>query len=230
MDKKIENIIKKSQIEPSKQMISKLKQFYNLLIEGNKVCNLTAILDEDGVIEKHFFDSIYPQNYFKQNSKVIDVGTGAGFPSIPLKIVRDDLDLTLLDSLNKRVNFLNNSIDNLNLTKINAIHGRAEDFAKNTEYREKFDVATARAVANLKVLSEYCLPFVKVGGKFIAYKSLNCEEEVKQASDMITELGGKINSIINYKIGENTRNLVIIDKIKSTPNKFPRPANKIKKS
>lgn len=230
MEKKIEEILIKSEIKPTKQIVDNFIKYYNLLIEGNKICNLTAITDEDGVVEKHFYDSIFPQKYFSLNAKVLDIGAGAGFPSIPLKLVRDDLSFTLLDSLNKRINFLNNTIQTLNLKNIEAMHGRAEDFAKLSDYREKFDITTARAVANLKVLSEYCLPFVKVGGQFIAYKSGNCEEEINEAKQIICELGGKISKIIDYNIGENSRKLVIIEKIKETLKKYPRPIKQIKNS
>ncbi len=230
MEKKIEQILIKSEIKPTKQIVDNFVKYYNLLIEGNKICNLTAITDEDGVVEKHFYDSIFPQKYFSLNAKVLDIGAGAGFPSIPLKLVRDDLSFTLLDSLNKRINFLNNTIQTLNLKNIEAIHGRAEDFAKLSDYREKFDITTARAVANLKVLSEYCLPFVKVGGQFIAYKSGNCEEEINEAKQIICELGGKISKVIDYNIGENSRKLVIIEKTKETPKKYPRPIKQIKNS
>lgn len=230
MEKKIEQILIKSEIKPTKQIVDNFVKYYNLLIEGNKICNLTAIADEDGVVEKHFYDSIFPQKYFSLNAKVLDIGAGAGFPSIPLKLVRNDLSFTLLDSLNKRINFLNNTIQTLNLKNIEAIHGRAEDFAKLSDYREKFDITTARAVANLKVLSEYCLPFVKVGGQFIAYKSGNCEEEINEAKQIICELGGKISKVIDYNIGENSRKLVIIEKTKETPKKYPRPIKQIKNS
>lgn len=230
MEKKIEQILIKSEIKPTKQIVDNFVKYYNLLIEGNKICNLTAITDEDGVVEKHFYDSIFPQKYFSLNAKVLDIGAGAGFPSIPLKLVRDDLSFNLLDSLNKRINFLNNTIQTLNLKNIEAIHGRAEDFAKLSDYREKFDITTARAVANLKVLSEYCLPFVKVGGQFIAYKSGNCEEEINEAKQIIFELGGKILKVIDYNIGENSRKLVIIEKTKETPKKYPRPIKQIKNS
>lgn len=230
MEKKIEQILIKSEIKPTKQIVDNFVKYYNLLIEGNKICNLTAITDEDGVVEKHFYDSIFPQKYFSLNAKVLDIGAGAGFPSIPLKLVRNDLSFTLLDSLNKRINFLNNTIQTLNLKNIEAIHGRAEDFAKLSDYREKFDITTARAVANLKVLSEYCLPFVKVGGQFIAYKSGNCEEEINEAKQIIFELGGKISKVIDYNIGENSRKLVIIEKTKETPKKYPRPIKQIKNS
>ncbi len=230
MEKKIEQILIKSEIKPTKQIVDNFVKYYNLLIEGNKICNLTAITDEDSVVEKHFYDSIFPQKYFSLNAKVLDIGAGAGFPSIPLKLVRDDLSFTLLDSLNKRINFLNNTIQTLNLKNIEAIHGRAEDFAKLSDYREKFDITTARAVANLKALSEYCLPFVRVGGQFIAYKSGNCEEEINEAKQIICELGGKISKVIDYNIGENSRKLVIIEKTKETPKKYPRPIKQIKNS
>ena len=229
MQKKLEKIIKNSKITPNIEMINKFNQFFQLLIEGNKVCNLTAITEEDEVIEKHFFDSIYPNFAFKENAKVIDIGAGAGFPSIPLKIVRPDLNFTLLDSLNKRINFLNGVINELNLKNIQTIHGRAEDFARKAEFREQFDIATARAVANLKVLAEYCLPFVKVGGLFIALKSSSCENEIAEAKEMIKILGGRIKEVVDYKINDNERKLVIIEKVVETPAKYPRNPNQIKK-
>ena len=229
MQKKLEKIVKNSKITPNIEMINNFNQFFQLLIEGNKVCNLTAITEEDEVIEKHFFDSIYPNFAFKENAKVIDIGAGAGFPSIPLKIVRPDLNFTLLDSLNKRINFLNGVINELNLKNIQTIHGRAEDFARKAEFREQFDIATARAVANLKVLAEYCLPFVKVGGLFIALKSSSCENEIAEAKEMIKILGGRIKEVIDYKINDNERKLVIIEKVVETPAKYPRNPNQIKK-
>ena len=229
MQKNLEKIIKNSKITPNIEMINNFNQFFQLLIEGNKVCNLTAITEEDEVIEKHFFDSIYPNFAFKENAKVIDIGAGAGFPSIPLKIVRPDLNFTLLDSLNKRINFLNGVINELNLKNIQTIHGRAEDFARKAEFREQFDIATARAVANLKVLAEYCLPFVKVGGLFIALKSSSCENEIAEAKEMIKILGGRIKEVIDYKINDNERKLVIIEKVVETPAKYPRNPNQIKK-
>ena len=229
MQKKLEKIIKNSKITPNIEMINNFNQFFQLLIEGNKVCNLTAITEEDEVIEKHFFDSIYPNFAFKENAKVIDIGAGAGFPSIPLKIVRPDLNFTLLDSLNKRISFLNGVINELNLKNIQTIHGRAEDFARKAEFREQFDIATARAVANLKVLAEYCLPFVKVGGLFIALKSSSCENEIAEAKEMIKILGGRIKEVIDYKINDNERKLVIIEKVIETPAKYPRNPNQIKK-
>ena len=229
MQKNLEKIIKNSKITPNIEMINNFNQFFQLLIEGNKVCNLTAITEEDEVIEKHFFDSIYPNFAFKENAKVIDIGAGAGFPSIPLKIVRPDLNFTLLDSLNKRINFLNGVINELNLKNIQTIHGRAEDFARKAEFREQFDIATARAVANLKVLAEYCLPFVKVGGLFIALKSSSCENEIAEAKEMIKILGGRIKEVVDYKINDNERKLVIIEKVVETPAKYPRNPNQIKK-
>ena len=229
MQKKLEKIIKNSKITPNIEMINNFNQFFQLLIEGNKVCNLTAITEEDEVIEKHFFDSIYPNFAFKENAKVIDIGAGAGFPSMPLKIVRPDLNFTLLDSLNKRINFLNGVINELNLKNIRTIHGRAEDFARKAEFREQFDIATARAVANLKVLAEYCLPFVKVGGLFIALKSSSCENEIAEAKEMIKILGGRIKEVVDYKINDNERKLVIIEKVVETPAKYPRNPNQIKK-
>ena len=215
-------------LQKNSKILQNFNNFYDFLIEKNKVMNLTAITEKEDVAVKHFLDSVFPQDYFPQNTTVLDVGAGAGFPSIPLKILRDDLNFTLLDSLQKRVNFLNETITLLQLKNIKALHGRAEDFAKKLEFRENFDVVTARAVANLKVLSEYCLPFVKVGGKFMAYKSADIEGEVEDAKKLIEILGCRIADIIKYDLYDNKRSLVIIEKIKETPKNYPRKPNQIK--
>lgn len=228
MENKIIEKFSKNNIKIDKNCAILLKNFNNLLIEGNKVCNLTAILEEDEVIEKHFLDSILPEKFFSKNSTLIDVGAGAGFPSIPLKIYRPDLNITMLDSLNKRVNFLNNVISSLNLKTICAIHSRAEDLAKKEDFREKFDYATARAVANLQTLCEYCLPFVKIGGYFVVYKSGNYEEELNNAQNAIKILGGKVENAVKYTIGDNERCVILIKKVTSTNKKYPRAQNKPK--
>lgn len=213
------------QIEPNEIQIEKFLRYKDLLIEKNKYVNLTAITEDKEVILKHFIDSLTINKYLDRNVKMIDVGTGAGFPGIPIKILREDVEVTLLDSLNKRVNFLNEVIDDLKLQKIEAIHGRAEDIAHKLEYREKFDVVTARAVANLATLSELCLPFVKQNGKFICMKGSSVEE-IDEAKKALEVLGGNIVSVDKFLLPDSDieRNIVVIEKVKSTPNKFPRKA------
>ena len=205
-----------------------LNRYYEMLIDTNKVMNLTTITEYSEVVIKHFADSaaIGCITDMNGNIDVIDVGTGAGFPGIVLKIVYPQLSVVLLDSLNKRVNFLKNVITELGLTDISAIHGRAEDIARNKDYREKFDLCVSRAVANMSSLSEYCLPFVKVGGRFIPYKADGCDEEVKTASKAVNTLGGKIRKIESYVIPDTDicRKFVVIDKLRNTSAKYPRKA------
>lgn len=212
-------------IELTNEQIDKFFNYKNLLQEWNKKMNLTAIVDDEEIILKHFIDSLTIEKYISKDSSIIDVGTGAGFPGIPLKIVREDIELTLLDSLNKRITFLNEVISINNLQKVRCIHGRAEDVSRETSMREKFDYATARAVANLSTLSELCLPFVKVGGKFICMKGNNIEE-VEEAQKAIEVLGGKIVSIEKLTLPNSgiERNVIIIEKIKQTPKQYPRKA------
>ena len=198
----------------------------NLLIEWNEKINLTAIIEPKEIILKHFIDSLTILKYIKNNETIIDVGTGAGFPGIPLKIVRDDLKITLADSLNKRINFLNEVISKLDLKNIDAIHTRAEELGKNKKYREKFDIATSRAVANMSTLSEYLIPFIKVEGRCICMKSSDIDIELKNKKNAIKILGCKIESKDKFNLPNSDlgRSVIILRKVKNTPSKFPRKA------
>lgn len=215
----------------------KLEQFhkyYELLIEWNKNINLTAITEYGDVLTKHFLDSLAIVKAIdcKRTYSLIDVGTGAGFPGIPIKIVFPNIKVTLLDSLKKRVNFLDEVIKNLSLTDIEAIHGRAEDFAKEDKLREQYDISVSRAVANLSTLSELCLPYVNVNGKFIAYKSEKADIELIEAQNAIQILGGGNIEKIPFLLPgtEFERNIIVIDKIINTPSKYPRKSGKPEKS
>ena len=203
-------------------------RYYELLIEWNKVMNLTGITDYDEVILKHFIDSLMLSEICDMSnvSAMIDVGTGAGFPGIPIKIVYPHINAILLDSLNKRLKFLNTVIEELGLESVQTLHGRAEDYARKTEYRESFDLCVSRAVANLSTLSEYCLPFVKKDGTFISYKGGDSDQEVKQAERAVALLGGKVETIHKFTLPgtDMGRTLVEIEKIKNTPRRYPRKA------
>ena len=207
-----------------------LLSYYELLIEKNKVMNLTALTEFQDVLYRHFLDSLYicKAISMKEIQTLIDVGTGAGFPGLPIKIVYPHIQVTLLDSLNKRVHFLNEVIEKLGLTGIQAIHSRAEEAGRNKTYREQYDVCTSRAVSRLCTLSEYCLPFVRKNGSFVSWKSASCDEEVMEAKKAIQLLGGEIREKVTYQFTENDeeyhRILIVIQKTKNTSAKYPRKA------
>lgn len=227
---KFEKALEKLNIQLNEKQMYQFTTYYEMLVETNKVMNLTAITEYDEVVDKHFVDSLSLIQAIDLNQplKVIDVGTGAGFPGIPLKIAFPQLKIVLLDSLNKRINFLNRVIEALELTNIETIHGRAEDFGRNPEYRERFDLCVSRAVANLSTLSEYCLPFIQVGGHFIPYKSGKIQEEMEASRRAVTLLGGNIAECLSYNLADTDmeRSLVIIEKVKPTKKAYPRKAGK----
>lgn len=228
---KFKDLFSSMEIPVSDKQYDKLYKYAEMLIEWNKMVNLTAILSPEDISQKHFLDSVLPFYLFdvKKGAKIIDVGTGAGFPSCPLKIFRDDIKVTLLDSLNKRINFLKTLSDELDLNA-ECIHGRAEELAHKENYREQFDMATARAVASLPMLCEYCLPFVKKGGYFIALKGGNSDDEIGASKSAIKELGGKIDKIIDYSLPNgDKRVLIAIKKISQTASKYPRNKGQITK-
>ncbi|OOM11050.1 16S rRNA (guanine(527)-N(7))-methyltransferase RsmG [Clostridium saccharobutylicum] len=220
-------------LELSKDQYEKFIKYMRLLQEWNEKINLTAIVEDEEVIKKHFMDCIkaFKRDEFKKAKTLIDVGTGAGFPGLPIAIMRKDLNITLLDSLNKRVNFLNTVISELELTNVNTIHSRAEDGARDAKLREKFDIATSRAVANMSVLSEFCLPYVKVGGNFIALKGPSVEQEINDSKNAIKILGGELVDICEVTIEDTElkHNLVVIKKVKECAKAYPRKAGSITK-
>lgn len=227
-DKKFEQQLAELEIKLSEKQKEQFHQYYELLVEWNKVMNLTGITEYDEVNEKHFVDSLSVKKVIdlEKIESVIDIGTGAGFPGIPLKIAYPHLHVVLLDSLQKRIKFLDTVIETLGLENIETLHGRAEDYAKKVEYREQFDICVSRAVANLSTLSEYCIPYVKKGGAFISYKSGEVDEEVKQSEKAVQILGGKIKDIIKFQLPgtEIGRSFVKIEKVESTKKKYPRKA------
>jgi 16S rRNA (guanine527-N7)-methyltransferase len=220
-------------LQLTKEQYEKFIIYMRLLQEWNEKVNLTAIVEDEDVIKKHFIDSIkaFKREEFKKAKTLIDVGTGAGFPGLPIAIMKSDIKVTLLDSLNKRVNFLNTVIDKLELTNISTIHSRAEDGARDSKLREKFDIATSRAVANMSVLSEFCLPYVKVGGSFIALKGPSVDQEIKESAGAIRILGGELLDIceVNIEDTELRHNLVVVKKIKECSKLYPRKAGLITK-
>ena len=228
MSKKFEQQLAELGITLTQTQFNQFDKYYEMLVEWNKVMNLTGITEYEEVNEKHFVDSLALVKALdiSKVQTVIDIGTGAGFPGIPLKIAFPHLKITLLDSLNKRIRFLDSVIEELNLTDIHTIHGRAEDFARQADYREQFDLCVSRAVSNLAVLCEYCLPFVAKGGTFVSYKSADSDAEIQQGKKAISILGGKLVNIDKFKLPDSDlgRALVCIKKVKDTPKKYPRKA------
>jgi 16S rRNA (guanine(527)-N(7))-methyltransferase GidB len=220
--------LKKIDVVLEEEKIQQFMTYYEILVEWNKVMNLTGIIDFEEVVIKHFVDSLSLIKVInlKEVQSVIDIGTGAGFPGIPLKIVYPDLKVILLDSLNKRIKFLDTVIESLKLSKIRCIHGRAEDFSRQIEYREQFDLCVSRAVANLASLSEYCIPYIKKSGMFISYKSGKIESELEESKKAVKVLGGKIDKNVKFCLPDTDmeRTLVVIKKVRNTSKKFPRKA------
>lgn len=231
MEKLIE-FCKENSITLDDKALERFEKYMQLVIEWNEKINLTSITERDEFIVKHFCDSLslLGKLDIKQGAKVIDIGTGAGFPAIPLKIARPDLNVTMLDSLNKRMVFIREQVLPALGLEAEVIHGRAEEFSKAKPYRESFDICVSRAVANLSALSEYCIPFVKVGGMFAAMKGFDCEEEIDAAEKAITTLGGEFGDAIRFKLpDESGRCIIVIDKVSGTPAKYPRRGVKINK-
>ena len=213
--------------------LEKFQIYYNLLIETNKVMNLTSITEEKDVVLKHFIDSLAIKNYIDiSNGRVIDIGTGAGFPGIPLAIIYIDTQFTLMDSLNKRINFINTVMEECKLYNIETVHSRAEDLGHNNVYREKYDYCVSRAVAAIPVLLEYCIPFLKTGGKFISYKSEKAEEEISLSGNAQKKLGCRFDKLYSFDLPgtDISRKFVVFEKIKTTNRAYPRQAGKPKRS
>lgn len=230
---RLSDLLEQWNIEIDDIIVKRFNRYYELLIEWNKNINLTAITEPEDVMIKHFLDSSALLKYMDLSGKnIIDVGTGAGFPGIVIKILNPDCKITLLDSLNKRVLFLNEVIKELKLEGISSVHGRAEDFAHDNKYREKYDIVTSRAVANLSTLSEYCIPFAKVGGMFVPYKSGNIDEEIVEAKRALSVLNSSVTKVEKYSLPCNDyeRSLVFIKKEKSTTKQYPRKAGTPSKS
>lgn len=218
--------LKEQGIELNEKQIQQFRSYFEILVEWNEKMNLTAITDEPSVYLKHFYDSISASFHFDftKVESVCDVGAGAGFPSLPIKICFPHLHVTIVDSLNKRIQFLNHLSEQLGLENVDFVHARAEEFGQNAQYREKFDLVTARAVARLSVLSELCIPLVKEGGQFLALKAASGEDEMKDAKKAISVLGGKLVHHVAFELPvENSeRTIYVFDKVKTTPKKYPR--------
>lgn len=219
----IKEIFKKHKIVLSEEQERQFLKYYDFLVSENQKYNLTAITTKEEVFYKHFLDSVLPESEITKNAKIIDIGSGAGFPAVPLKIVRPDLKFTLVDSLNKRVNFLNELFILLNLGDIKAVHARAEDFIK--ENRESYDFAVARAVAPLNTLLEYMVPYLKVGGRCLIYKSQKLEEEILEAKKAMEILSVKIVKVLEYELSDASRKILIVEKTEKTNEKYPRGKN-----
>ncbi len=222
--KKLQEKAKKINLNLSVEQLDKFYRYMLLMIEWNEKINLTTIIEPEEIILKHFIDSLTIVKYIKEGNKIIDIGTGAGFPGIPLSIINRNFNLTLVDSLKKRLVFLEEVIKELELTNVKLIHSRAEEVGQSKEFREKFDISTSRAVANLTTLSEYLLPLVKIGGKSICMKASNAEEEIKEAEKAINILGGRIEKIEKFDLPDSDigRTIIMLEKQKNTPNKYPR--------
>lgn len=220
----LKDYLKEIKIELTKEQIEQFYKYMELLLEWNEKINLTAITEPKEVILKHFVDSLTIVKYIENGTSLVDMGTGAGFPGIPLKILRPDIKITLVDSLNKRINFLNEVISNLKLKNIETIHSRAEEFGKNKKYRESFDIATSRAVANFSTLSEYLIPLVTKNGKVIYMKGSDVKEELEEAKNAIKILGGKIEEQEDFYLPKSDikRNIIIVKKVEKTPSRYPR--------
>ena len=220
------SFVKKNEIDLSEKQLEQFQIFYDYMIEMNQVMNLTSITEEDEVILKHFYDSMSIVKYFdfKPGEYVIDVGTGAGFPGIPLAILLPKVQFTLMDSLNKRIIFLQDVVKKCGLKNVECIHSRAEELAKNEKYREKYDVCVSRAVANLSVLLEYCIPFIKKGGMFISYKSISSEEELSDSKNAQNKLCCKLKKNISFELPDTDirRNFLLFEKFDNTSSKYPR--------
>lgn len=228
MANKFEQQLEQLEIKLTEKQKEQFHRYYEMLVEWNKVMNLTGITEYDEVNEKHFVDSLSVKKAVDMENihSLIDIGTGAGFPGIPLKIAYPHLHVVLLDSLQKRIKFLGAVIDELGLEDIETLHGRAEDYAKKPEYREQFDICVSRAVANLSTLSEYCVPYIKIGGMFISYKSGDVDEEAKKSEKAVKLLGGKLKKIIKFRLPgtEIGRSFVKIEKVEKTKKRYPRKA------
>ena len=213
-------------LELTEKQIEQFLKYYEMLIEKNKVMNLTAITEYDEVIEKHFLDSISLCQVYDLSKpvKILDMGTGAGFPGVPLKIAFPEVEITLADSLNKRIKFLDEVVAELGLEKVTTVHTRAEELARNKDHRESYDLVVSRAVANLSTLGEYCIPFVKMGGSFVSYKSGEVDEEVNASGKAIKILGGEMKDVYKFDLSDQKRSFVTIEKIKTTPKTYPRKA------
>lgn len=226
MKEKLYELCKNNEIDLSDKQLEQFQIFYDYMIEMNQVMNLTSITEEDEVILKHFYDSMSVVKYydFESGEHVIDVGTGAGFPGIPLAILLPKIQFTLMDSLNKRITFLKNVVEKCGLKNVECIHSRAEELAKDEEYREKYDICVSRAVANLSILLEYCIPFIKKGGKFISYKSISSEEELSASKNAQNKLCCKLKNNISFELPDtdNKRNFLIFEKFDHTASKYPR--------
>ena len=232
MKERLKEVFKEQGFHLSDRQVEQFLMYYHKMIEVNKVMNLTAITEYEEVLEKHYLDSVMVSKFvdWKEDATVIDMGTGAGFPGIPLKILYPNLKVTLVDSLNKRVKFLGEVIDELGLENIEAIHARAEELGKNLDYREQFDFCVSRAVASLPILLELCIPFVKKNGCFIAYKSLKANEEIEQSSNALRVLKSQVEANYSFSLGDSKRDLLVIRKKENTPKKYPRKAGTPSKS